>query len=390
MIIPTSVATTVIFIFCLQAIVFAILLIVKKPRTQANILLSLVLGFFALTALNLALFYVLILTGQTKIIPYAQLELLFGLGPSLYLFTKSAADPAYKLSKLGYLHFLPVVLEFIYYRTSYFRIGVINLTDTPRTLWNYIFIAEQWAGILSASIYIVRSVTVLFYYNAWVKDNYSNLHKKNLNWLIKPVTAYASFWLIWHFVRLADLFIYADHYRDFYFYPMFILLAAITCWIGFQGYINAQTEAQGFTVDLKKGIPLLVAQLNYPPATGLLVMSGMEKDRLYLDVDLSIVSFSEKIGLSPKNVSKFINSELHMNFHEYVNHFRVLEFMDRLKRPGSDKFNIWGHALESGFASKSTFNYIFKKSTKLTPKQYYHQIRNEHQYNTCEKAISDD
>jgi AraC-like DNA-binding protein len=390
MIIPVSVAVTVISILCLQAIIFAVLLVFKKPQNQADKFLALVLGFFALTALNLALFYVLILAGQNNMIPYLQLELLFGLGPSLYLFTKSTTDPAFKISKWDYLHFLPVVLEFIYYRTCYYRVGAISLTESPVTAWQYIFIGEQWMGTISASIYIISSVVLLYNYNGWVKNNYANLHKKNLNWLIKPVTAYASFWLVWHIIRLADLFIYADHYRDFYFYPMFMLLSAITCWIGFQGYINSQTEAIGFIAAYKKGSGLLAAQLTYPLLTGSIVRDAMEKDKLYLDVDLNMLSFSEKTGLTPKQVSKFINSELNMNFHEFVNQYRVLEFMERLKQPAHEKFNILGHAFESGFASKSTFNYIFKKYTNLTPKQYYQKIQTGHRDNTSEKMNSDD
>ena len=78
-----------------------------------------------------------------------------------------------------------------------------------------------------------------------------------------------------------------------------------------------------------------------------------------------------------------------MNFHEFVNQYRVVEFIERLKRPDHNRFTIWGHALESGFASKSTFNHIFKKYTGLTPKEYYNRIRIEYN-NMSEKMIPDE
>jgi AraC-like DNA-binding protein len=388
--IPSSIAVTIISVFCLQAIVFATLLISKRPHTQANVLLSMVLCFFAFTAFNLASFYMLVLLDHINWIPYVQLELLFGLGPSLYLYTKSVADPSYKIKKWDYLHFLPVALEFIYYRTYYYRIGTISFTQYPLILSNWIFIMEQWAGTVTASIYIIGSIKLLSDYHAWAKNNYANLNKKTLKWLMNPVIAYSSFWLLWHVIRFADLFIYADAYRDYYFYPMFIILSVITCWIGFKGYVKTQIDAVGFITARKRKQATLSLALNPPSATGQLIKDKMEKDKLYLDIDLSLESFSGTLNLNPKLVSKIINSELNVNFHEFVNQYRVLEFMERLKQPGHGKLTMWGHALESGFASKSTFNHIFKKYSKLTPKVYYQQIGNELPKMLSEKMISDD
>lgn len=389
MIIPAQVAVTIISLFCLQAIIFATLLIFKRKRTQADILLSLVLFFFAFTAFNLALFYLLVLSDRITWIPYLQLELLFGLGPSLYLYTKSVADSNFRISKWRYLHFLPVVLEFFYYRTSFYRSGTISFTEHPHDLANWVFIFEQWAGTISASIYIISSVKLLSNYHSWAKNNFSNLNGKTLKWLMNPVIAYASFWLLWHVMRLVDLFIYNDAYRDYYFYYMFIVLSAITCWIGLKGYVKTQIDAVGFITARKPQRTALNPDLNTPLATGQVIKDKMAIDKLYLDIDLSLESFSKAVGLNPKLVSKTINTEFNINFLEFVNQYRVLEFMDRLKRPGHEKLTIWGHAMESGFASKSTFNHIFKKYSKLTPKTYYQQTWNKNPEMMSENLISD-
>lgn len=287
------------------------------------------------------------------------------------------------------MHFLPVLLEFIYYRTPWYRTAAISFVQKSHIVLNRIFITEQWSGTITATIYILCTLKLLANYYVWVKNNYSNLHQKTLKWLIKPVIAYASFWILWHIIRLVDLFLYADALRDYYFYPMFIILSAITCWIGFKGYIKTQIDAIGFTGSRKSQYSFLTP-LTSPSSTVTIIKDAMEKEKLYLDIDLSMDSFSNKLGLNPKLISKAINSELQQNFHEFVNQYRVLEFMDRLKQPGHEKFNIWGHALESGFASKSTFNHIFKKYSKLTPKAYYRQIRNEVHDKMSEKMISDD
>lgn len=389
MIIPAPIAVTIISLLCLQALVFATLLLLKKNRTQANILLSLVLFFFVFTAVNLASFYFLILSDHTNWIPYLQLELLFGLGPSLFLYTKSVTDPNFRIKKWQYLHFLPVVLEFCYYRTFFYRSGAISFTEYPHNLANWIFIFEQWVGTITASVYIIGSVKLLFDYNSWARNNFSNLNGKTLKWLMNPISAYASFWFLWHVIRLTDLFIYADTYREYYFYPMFIILSAITCLIGFKGYVKAQINAVGFITGKKTKGALLNVDSNSLSNTCQLLRDKMEKDKLYLDMDLSLESFSKSIGLNSKLVSKTINAELHINFLEFVNQYRIAEFIIRLKGPGHEKLTIWGHALESGFASKSTFNHTFKKYKKLTPKAYYQQFGNNGLEIMSEILISD-
>jgi hypothetical protein len=108
---------TIILIFGLQAIVFSILLLLKRPVRQSNVFLAFLLFFFALMSVNIALVNIFITYDIIYVFRYVQLELLFGIGPSLYLFTKSITDPGYRISPKTYIHFLPVILEFIFYRT---------------------------------------------------------------------------------------------------------------------------------------------------------------------------------------------------------------------------------------------------------------------------------
>jgi AraC-like DNA-binding protein len=65
-----------------------------------------------------------------------------------------------------------------------------------------------------------------------------------------------------------------------------------------------------------------------------------------------------------------------MNFYDLINSFRVEEFKSRLQSAEKDKMSLLGHAYESGFNSKSTFNHVFKKITQQTPSQYFKTIKN--------------
>ena len=371
--IPTNIAITIISILCLQTLILSILLLLKSRNKQTYFLLALVLIFFGLTEGNSALFFGLYTNDLSEFIPYLRLELIFGLGPSLYLYSKSVTNPEYEIKKWEYLHFLPVILEFIYYRTLFYRLGLINLPAKPQNIYETVFVFEQWIGVISATLYMVLAIKVLFDYKKWLNNNFSNLQNKTLQWLNKPIIAFVSFWSLWFIIRLSDMYIFSGAYSDYYSFPMIILLSVITLWIGFKGYSKTQIDATGFIVKGNSDNNRVNINQDYSEIISQ-IKEKLERDKLYLDQDLNITTFSTKLGISSKLVSRAINSELKINFHKFINQYRVNEFKNRINNKNAKNLTLLAHAFDSGFSSKSSFNDIFKKFTKLTPKEYYSQI----------------
>ena len=97
---PNPILSTIIFVFAFQAIVLGVLLVTKRPRKQSNIFLSLLIFFFALMALNIGLVNILWSRGMIDVFRYMQLELLYGIGPALYFYTKSVTDKEFVFSKI--------------------------------------------------------------------------------------------------------------------------------------------------------------------------------------------------------------------------------------------------------------------------------------------------
>ena len=56
--------------------------------------------------------------------------------------------------------------------------------------------------------------------------------------------------------------------------------------------------------------------------------------------------------------------------YDFVNSYRVEEVQRRLVDPSSAHLTVLAIGLEAGFNSKSSFNAVFKKHTKMTPSQY--------------------
>jgi len=368
---PNPIAATIILIFGLQAFVLSILLLLKRPIRQSNFFLALVLFFFALIEVNIGMVNFLFSYDLMQVFRYIQLELLFGIGPALYLFTKSITDPDYRISPKEYIHFLPVVLEFIFYRTEIYRLGSNGLYQTPIHPFTNVYLFEQWLGTISIFVYVLLSVRLLIKYRQWVKSKYSNLKNRSLGWLRIPVFIYSGFWIFWIIITKIDYYVFQNAFRDFYFLPTNIALSFITSWIGFKGYIKSQTDASGFQ---KASLKTETNPSN--PEEAKLITELMNNQKPYLNTDLDLQKLSDLAGMNPKTISRIINQDLHMNFYEFVNKYRVEEFKQRPQQSDHDQLTLLGHAFECGFNSKSTFNHIFKKYTEHTPREYYQKFKN--------------
>ena len=100
----------------------------------------------------------------------------------------------------------------------------------------------------------------------------------------------------------------------------------------------------------------------------------MKQQKPFLNGKLTIRQLADGLDISVNHISQAINENLHMNFFDYVNAFRVEEVKRRIKDPKYAHLSILGIALDCGFNSKSSFNHIFKKVTGSTPSQYKQSI----------------
>ncbi len=103
------------------------------------------------------------------------------------------------------------------------------------------------------------------------------------------------------------------------------------------------------------------------------LINAMEKDRLYLDSQLSLPQLSEQLGCSINHLSQAINEGHGVSFFDYVNRYRVQEATRILSREGGVAPSILDVALAAGFNSTSTFYAAFKKATGQTPAQFRRQ-----------------
>lgn len=102
---------------------------------------------------------------------------------------------------------------------------------------------------------------------------------------------------------------------------------------------------------------------------------AMEKDKLYTDQGLTLNKLAKTLGVTPHQLSEYLNNRKGVNFNSFVTAYRVGEAKSMLlKYPWRTTLSI---AMEVGFNSHSTFNRCFKRVTGISPGSYRKQIEKQ-------------
>jgi len=97
----------------------------------------------------------------------------------------------------------------------------------------------------------------------------------------------------------------------------------------------------------------------------------MEKQKPYLNPELSLPALAQELDLTRSQLSSVINQVHQKNFYEFVNQYRVNKVKQLMTDPSNKHLKLISLAYDAGFNSKASFNRIFKQMTEMTPSQYY-------------------
>ena len=337
-----------------------------RNRRSSNILLALLLLFYTLPVLRSTLIDLGFFSAYGY--SFLSIELLYGLGPSLYLYVKTVADPKYEISKVDFLHFLPVALELIYYVSPYYPQQRLHFFGSAVNSVHFIWMIEQIGAIISILAYLALTNRLLWRYSAWVKRNFSDTGRRTLRWLQTPVLLYSVFFVLWISLRVIDVVEFNDSLGIEPYYPFLIFLSFSTYWIGTKGYLEEQVESAGFSREKPTR--------QHDPSNGATIAAMfadletlIDREQLFLNSDLSLPQLAERMGVNPRVLSNAINTGAGVNFYEFINGYRVEEFQRRVAQD-AEGASLLSLAHDCGFGSKATFNHVFKKKTGMTPSQY--------------------
>lgn len=295
--------------------------------------------------------------------------LIFLFGPLLYLYARSLLDRHYAFRWMDGLHFIPYVLGFL------MNLELLSLPDEQKLL----FIEEFIAGRVTLSaeligLFIVQALHFTIYAVLGYRLTSAAKAGDGSEYLVSVTDRLG--WLRWlqgmllaYGVIVLALMVFSIAMNSIQPIPNYIYtlsLSIITFVVGyrlvldhrivFPGFVRKYSTG-GFDMAKASGIKEQLEQL-------------MTEEKPYLDSGLTVQSLADRMEIPRNQLSHAINSLYSKNFSEFVNTYRVEEFIRKFREQESPELNIYGLSLESGFNSKSTFNSAFKKHTGQTPTQY--------------------
>jgi AraC-like DNA-binding protein len=374
------------------AFFLAVMLITKSNKTTADVILSVWLLWIGL---HLALFYIAITYNYTEFpyllgigVPFPLLH-----GPLLYFYTAALTNQHRFLKKYWILHFAPLVIGYLLLSPFYllsikekFQVleaNVINFQIETRIIGTLVNIS----GIL----YVIVSLWLLRQHGRLIKERFSYSEKINLVWLRYLVYGTGLVWIAVLFRNNHVIFSSATVFVIFLGYfginqvGIFNQLPPSTSSIKHSdegtttrrydnpiessGAINSSPIADKPKYE-KSGLNESIAREIHKN-----LILVMEKDKPYLNPELTLDELAEKVNVNPHILSQVINTIESKSFYDYINLNRVEHFKELVLKPENIRYTLLALALECGFNSKTAFNRNFKSITGTSPSQYIKQLQ---------------
>jgi AraC-like DNA-binding protein len=364
----------IILLGALQGVFLTAILATQRRNRTANGLLALAMLGFSIYLIS-SVYYT---AGLEQRFPHFfgvsyPMPLLYG--PVIYLYAVTASDRTRRLTWRDGLHFLPFAAVIVAGLPIYLLSG-----DGKIALYG-----QMQRGYLPPLVRVVdplkyvsgiayASATLLFLrrHHARIKDNYSSIERVNLAWLVWLAVAGAAIWILATVAHLT----HQGRGDDL----VALALAIVVYGIGYQAL--RQPEIFDFAARADPApvpVPETPAEPRYE-RSGLTerdaaalknaVLRVMESDRLYQNSELTLADLAERLNTTPHKLSEVLNSQLEQTFYDFVNAYRVRDVQRRIADERWKNLTILSLALEAGFASKSTFNQVFKQHTGKTPSTY--------------------
>ncbi len=342
---------------CLLLSVF--LVSVASPRKTPNLLLA---AFLTLTAIELTVW---LWAGN---IHSAWLNMIWlALGrlqmPTFFFFFYASCYSDFRLKPHDILHLVPFGLVVAVHWPSGPHLNGLAQLVAPesRTAW--------WLSQAVYFGYMAAIIALLWRFRTRFTRHYAGAPSEVLIWLTQLAAASL---LARAILIVRDVFSFASDSSTALALQMFsaLLALAITTWIA----MNSLLKPRLFR-DVDRRL-ISIKTTAAPPQTAndaQRLIEYVETERPFLDPELTLARLSDRLAMTPREVSELLNGALGVHFFDFVNSHRIA-YAQRLlvEQPKQPVLQI---LLDCGFSSKSSFNTAFKKHVGMTPSAFRTQAK---------------
>jgi AraC-like DNA-binding protein len=201
----------------------------------------------------------------------------------------------------------------------------------------------------------------------------------DLKWVVRFFKLGGFTYLVW-LLALFVTIVVNDFEFKYSYYPLKVFSAILIYWLGYQGVlqfklVKQRRELRSLIHNNRHQQNLILSEVLIKEEANneeefRKVMKLINKDKLYLNSNLTLELFAAEIEMSSSKLSRLINKKANKNFSDFINEFRVNYSKEILSNKDYKNYTIVAIGLESGFNSKSTFYKVFKKIVGCTPVNY--------------------
>ncbi len=295
-------------------------------------------------------------------------SLLFG--PIVYFYFRSQVNRNFRLQTTHLWHFLPYTVVFLY--EFIFFVQGPEAVDYLQSSTHFLVLGyfNRFLMIASYVYYLSRCMIIYKRYRHWSLNQFSNTELISFNWFRNFIYA-MIFWLIFREVmNLIDSYLDLEFYQDWWWN---LALVAVVYYIGLAGYSQNQPAKIQFELNpspSENGIETSAPEGTESKGIADKLKTLMEEDRLYIQPDLNLQELAQHLKINAVQLSSIINQVFGKNFNEYINTYRIEEFIRLYSEDLDRRYRMLSIALDSGFNSKATFNRAFKKIKGASPKEF--------------------
>ncbi len=337
----------------------------KRIQHISNIFLCLLLLLSGLTLLN-ETFTVSGISNRFKNLYFIPIYYSLSIGPLYYLFVKSKYY--HKLAKIDFLHLvIPLIQAIVYWSIGF------QTVDYKSSLWGSLWFRNLLtieSFLFPASLLLYSILSTYFLKQPADKDSFWNFDLKK--WL-------TNFTRIFLFITILELTVsiienvYGHRLGAAFIILRFTIFFLFILWIAYN------TIKLSFPFSIYNTKPKNIASvlsIDELDQTKKAIIRLMEKDKVYLNSDLSIQILASYLGITDKKCSHALSKGLDTNFNQFINKYRIEAFVEKMQEGRHKELTLLGIAYECGFESKSTFNRSFKRLKGHTPSQYIKSLQN--------------
>ncbi|WP_299894423.1 AraC family transcriptional regulator [uncultured Aquimarina sp.] len=298
--------------------------------------------------------------------------LIFIFGPLLYVYIRRLTfleSPVYRMSLY---HFIPAFLHLAFFGWTLFYSQEEVLKMIQNGDFGMIYFIVETLGLVSNLMYTILSYGLLQIYKKEEKANlsYSQKVQKYIEMFLIGISIFMILWVISY---LNSFFI---RRRELAFVSYHLIWVSIPVFIYIVGFFSLK-QPEVFRVPIQKKKREIKQRLSGKELEQLKksLEELMVAKKIYLNNELTLKDLAQELGTTTNNVSWLLNNIHQCSFYDYINQYRVQEFISKIQNGEHFKHTILALSLDSGFNSKSTFNKAFKMVKNDTPSNYIKSLK---------------